>query len=247
MANSIAESYDPEECPSVITVNKDALLRRTSHAVLGELAAYFEFLRQSLRNIVIDAEQYKTQARLLYKESFWETFVTKAMSERRVETQIWDFKNTLEMWHCDAEKKTDFQIDFAEHVASFANADGGILIIGITDKFPRKPVGIKDLENKIKSAKLALNTFIQRPCSVHFQQITLKDSNSKYFNCLIIAIADASSVVKVKHKDGKFSYPLRQGTGKIRSDFETISSSKKRGIQHDNYDFLQSLEDFIKG
>jgi hypothetical protein len=248
IASDIAEGYDPEERPSTITVPADTLLARTSRDVLRRFATYFEFIRQSLRNIIIDTEQCRTEARLLYNESFWERFVTKAMGSRRVETQLWDFKETLEMWHCKPEKKTDFEIDFAEQVASYANTDGGVLIIGITDEVPRKIVGVQDLENKIKSAKDTLDKFIQSPYSVHFQQIILNDDGNKECDCLIIAIAKASHVVEVKDQEGKFSYPVRQGTGRGRSSLEAIYSSKRDvGIQHDNYNFLSSLSAFVDG
>ncbi|HVP92670.1 MAG TPA: RNA-binding domain-containing protein, partial [Acidobacteriota bacterium] len=157
MLSDIVESYDPENRPKDIKVPEDAFLIRITRDVLSHLATYFEFIRQSLRNILIDAEKYRTEARLLYNLEFWKRFVRKAMDGQIVETQLWDFKNTLEMWHCQPEKKTEWEIDFAEQVGSYANADGGVLIMGITDKFPRTVVGIEDLENKIKSAKDALN------------------------------------------------------------------------------------------
>lgn len=246
IASSIADSFDPEERPATIDVPKDVLLERTSRLVLNKLATYFEFIRQSLRNILLDIDKFKTEDRLLYNEPFWMRFVTKAMSNKRVETELWDFKETLRMWHCTGDKKIAFEIDFAEQVGSYANAKGGVLIIGITDEFPRKIVGVLDLESKIKSAKAALDKYINSPYSVHFQQIVLKDDTGKDCDCLIVAIADASHVVAVKDKQGKFSYPVRQGTGKNRSSFEAISLSKREvGIQHDNYKFLSSLDAFV--
>ena len=248
IASDIADGYDPEERPLTITVPEDTLLTRTSRDALRRFAIYFEFIRQSLRNVIIDTEQCKTEARLLYNESFWERFVTKAMGGRRVETQLWDFKKTLEMWHCTPDRKIDFEIDFAEQVGSYANTNGGVLIIGITDEFPRRVVGVQDLENKIKSAKAALARFIDSSYSIHFQQIVLKDDTGRDCDCLIVAIAKASHVVAVKDQQGKFSYPVRQGTGRSRSSFEAISISKRAvGIQHDNYNFLSSLAAFVSG
>lgn len=67
----------------------------------------------------------------------------------RVEDQLWDFTQTLEMW-----KATDFnikqkrKIEFCEDIAGFANAQGGVIILGITDKIPRKKIGLKKLKKK---------------------------------------------------------------------------------------------------
>jgi hypothetical protein len=90
-------SFEPEECP--ISVPKKELIFHTSREALDELATYFEFLRNSLRNILLDIEKYRIQTEPLTKESFWRSFITKAMDDRRIEVQLWDFKETFEMWH----------------------------------------------------------------------------------------------------------------------------------------------------
>lgn len=247
IAADIYDSIDPEDrWPSGDPVPRKKLLTRTSHKVLSELATYFEFIRNSLRNILIDIDKYKDQERLLNNESFWLRFVTKAKADGRVETQLWDFKKTLEMWHCQPDKKTEFEIDFSEQVCSYANTNGGVLIIGITNELPRKVVGIEDLENKIKATKTALDRFIQNAVPVHFQQIRLKDESGKDCDCLIIAIAQTENVVQVKNQQGWVSYPIRQGTGKGRGNPDTIRQSKAL-IEHDNYNFIKSLDAFVSG
>ena len=149
---NIADSIDPEYRSS-ISVPEQRLLIQTSHKILDELADYFEFLRQSLRNVILEIKKYKAQTELLYRESFWRPFIIKAMSQNRIETQLWDFKETLEMWHVKHKEKEEAELKFAEQIAAFANTNGGVLIIGITDKPPRKIIGVQDLENKIYFTK----------------------------------------------------------------------------------------------
>ena len=245
MASDIADSYDPEDRPSSISVDKRALLTRTSYHVLGEFAAYFEFIRQSLRNIMLEVDQYMTEARLLYDESFWIRFTLKAMADGRVETQLWDFKNTLEMWHCASEKKIAAEIEFAEDVAGFANANGGLLIIGISDKLPRKIIGITNIEEKINSINPILSRYVQNNMPLHLQQIRLKDENGKDCDCLIIVVAQTKNVIEVKNQQGWSSYPLRVGAAKTKGKLEWIRQSKA-GIFHHNYNFVPaSLVTFV--
>lgn len=67
--DEIAESID-DEYQGLIWVPKQRVLNRTLPAVLDELATYFEFLRQSLRNIILEIEKYNDQMKLLSRESF---------------------------------------------------------------------------------------------------------------------------------------------------------------------------------
>jgi hypothetical protein len=244
----IYDSLDPEEeWPTSDPVSRETLLVQTAHKVFDELATYFEFIRNSLKNIALEIEKYNDQARLLYNESFWSQFVTKALADSRVETQLWDFKTTLEMWHCPKEKKQEFEVAFAEQVSSYANSSGGALIIGITNEPPRKVVGIQNLENKMKSAKSVLDRCTSGNAGfVHFQQIRLKDESGQERDCLVIAIAQTKNVIQVKDQHGKFSCPTRQATGLHRGTYDEVLQSKT-SVLYDNYNFVRNLKVFLDG
>jgi hypothetical protein len=247
IAADIYDSIDPEdEWPTSDPVSEKTLLTQTSHKVFGELATYFEFIRNSLRNIVLEVEMNNDQARLLYNESFWSRFVTKAMTDNRVETQLWDFKSALEMWHCK-EGKPEFEVAFSEQASSYANSNGGVLMIGITNETPRKVVGIEDLENKMKFTKSALDRCTGGNAGfVHFQQTRLKDESGQERDCLVIAIAQTKKVVQVKDQQGRFSCPTRQATGLHRSEYNEVLQSKA-SVLYDNYNFLSGLSAFLDG
>ncbi len=116
--------------------------------VLRELAVFFELLRNSFNNTILEAEQYNQEISLLNNDEFWIKFITKA--RKITETKFWDFKQTLNMWEVDSSLKTKEQIEFCEQIAAYANKNGGILIIGITDKL-REVVGVIDIETKMKT------------------------------------------------------------------------------------------------
>jgi len=242
--HDIYESTDPEY-QGPISVPNQRLLVQSSHKILDEFATYFEFLRQSLRNIILEIMRYNAHTQLLNRESFWRSFITKVMSQNKLETQLWDFKTSLEMWHRRHREKEEAKFRFCEQIAAFANTDGGVLIVGISDKPPRKIVGVKDLENKIKFTKQTIQGHINYDTDfTNFQQIVIKDENGKEKRCLKIAIAQTKDVIGVRDKSGKFSYSIRLETGLDRSDYDKIKYSKTN-TSNDNYNFLIYLEDFL--
>lgn len=235
----IAESVDPEFLCSISVSDEDVLVR-TSYKIRDELAEYFEYIRQSLRNILLDINKYNAQTKLLYNESFWQSFVKKAV-DIIIERQLWDFKETFEMWHMKNREKQDAEIKFCEQIAAYANERGGVLIVGITDKIPRKIKGVEDLENKLKFTKSTIKRYINYANEFfHFQLIALKDDVGIDKNCLIIAIAQTKDVISVKDNSEKYSYPIRSETGLDRVDYETIKKSKIF-VHHNNYDFILNL------
>ncbi len=58
----IAESVDPEFLSSISVSDEDVLVR-TSYKIRDELAEYFEYIRQSLRNILLDINKYNAQTK----------------------------------------------------------------------------------------------------------------------------------------------------------------------------------------
>lgn len=240
ICSDMADSINPEYLGSC-SPSEESLLVQTSYKIRDELAEYFEFIRQSLRNILLDISKYNAQTKLLYQESFWQSFIKKAV-EIKIENQLWDFKETFEMWHMKNKDKEDAEIKFCELIAGFANAKGGVLIVGITNKIPREIKGIEDdLESKLKFTKSTIQRYVNSTNDfVHFQPTTLKDDAGTDRDCLIIAIAQTKDVITVRDKSGKFSCPVRSETGLDRVDYEKVKQSKIH-VLHDNYDFILNL------
>ena len=239
--DEIASSTDPEyEGP--ISVPKGRLLTQTSHKILDELSTYFEFLRQSLRNIVLDIKKYNARSKLLFRESFWKSFIEEAMKVHRIENQLWDFKETLEIWIPTHQQREKANIKFCEQIDALANASGGVLIVGVTDKFPRSITGIQNLENKAKHAKQVLKRHINHDIDfLHFQQVLMRYEDGSQKNCLVIAVQQTKEVIAVRDDTGKYSYPVRSETGIDKSDYKTIRK-RKNTVRHDNYYFISNFE-----
>jgi DNA-binding transcriptional regulator/RsmH inhibitor MraZ len=151
------EGVHPEEVgwDYVPAISEGRVVRMAAIEIYDNCAVYFSELRRSLWNIVLDAKKMKQQFALFNSEKFWQGFIPKAAKTKMSEPQLWDFKETLTIWHVNEEEaRKKARITFAEDVASFANASGGVLIVGVTDK--REIAGIgdgKDVENRVKAAR----------------------------------------------------------------------------------------------
>ncbi len=242
------EGVDPEEVgwDYAPAISERRVARMAAIEIYDNCAVYFSELRRSLWNIVLDSKKMKQQFALFNSEKFWQDFIPKAVKAKMSEPQLWDFKETLTIWHAkeeEARKKARFT--FAEDVASFANASGGGLIVGVTDK--REIVGIgdgKDVENRLKAARDVLTTHLRYDNDiVSFRQVNVGEAGKEKL-CLVIVISKAYKPVAVRTDDGRFSYPVRNETGITRVDAEKLSN--RIHAKSDNRDFMNELEQFAR-
>ncbi len=172
--------------------------------------------------------------------------IIKASKVKTAEPQLWDFKETLAVWHVknDPERRLA-KVAFAEDVASLANTSGGVLVIGVNDK--REIVGISDgrnLENCLKVASDVLEEFLEYDREiVTFRQVGIGKECDTI--CLIVVVSQACSSVGVSDGEGRFSYPVQRETGigrVARGETPAIKSHRKS----DNRDFLTVLKQFTR-
>ena len=161
----------PEQVPEGgIEIPVDEVVLRASSKAYDECATYFAFIRDSLKNILLDIEKYRAQQNLLLSDAFWRAFIQRAIGTRKTENILWDFKKTLPMWHiARADEKERAKVTFAEDVAAFANARGGVLVVGVTNE--REIVGVGDgreLESRVRFAAdvLAKHLEVRSPACV---------------------------------------------------------------------------------
>ncbi len=248
------EGVDPSDVRiGPIRIPERHIIARAAYEAFEDLATYFEHIQKSLRNILLEIEKYKSQRELIASEAFWRKFIPKAMEASRVESQLWDFKETLELWHAkDPTEKTKHAVAFCEQVACYANADGGVLILGVTNTPPREVVGIgknlAEIEARLKHLSTVLPNHITYPRDyLHFQQVVLTDELGAPRTCLVIVIAQTAEAVAVAFDRGggpDYTYPVRRETGleKVAPwDLHLL----KRHVKSDNFDFVQRLEQFV--
>ena len=197
----------------------------------------------------LNISEYEKQRELLYSEKFWQTFIRKAVEPQKIENRLWDFKKTFEMWHVPSENKEQEQIKFCEKVTSFANADGGVLIVGISDETQREIIGfddMKDLENKVEDCHNIILRWT-RPKKKFFdiQQVVINDDEGKPKSCFIVAVAQTKDAMGVMQKNGAIIYKVRGQTGSTSADPDKIKKQKEN-VRQKNYNFLYKLKEYCK-
>ena len=127
------------------------------------------------------------------------------------------------MWSVSGKGKEDAVVKFCGYIAAFANAKGGVLIVGISNERPRKVVGIEDLENRLKYTKdVILGQMKFDSDFTYFKTVSMKDGSREKV-CLVIAVAETKNVVSII---GQSLCPIRVQTGISWRACEEIRNSK---------------------
>jgi hypothetical protein len=149
-----------------LLIPMDRILRRAANRAIEECIIYFSELRDSLRDIVIHVGKREDTENIVNSDAFWRSFISKATVQARIEHELWDFKETLTMWHAaNADGRAQAKVKTAEDIAAFANAHGGCLLVGIRDDKTITGIGDteRDRENRVKTLSDALAELIQYP------------------------------------------------------------------------------------
>jgi Putative DNA-binding domain len=238
---------DDEEEP--LQIPMDRILRRTANRAIEECIIYFSELRDSLRDIVVHIGKRVDTENIVNSDAFWRSFISKATVQGRIEHELWDFKETLTMWHAvSADVRARAKVTTAEDIAAFANADGGCLLVGIRDDKTIAGIGDteRDRENRVKSLNDALAELIQYPRQMwKVHQLLANGADGKEKLCLVVIAARACEPVGVKGANGSYTYPVRHGTGIAREDPEKLRDARIHD-KNDNFDFLVRLRQFVR-
>lgn len=242
------DSVDPE-CHGEIHVQKSALIKKTAFDVYFDCSVYFDEIRQSLRNVLLDVDKFEKERNLAESDGFWRDFIVKAANWKGAEPQLWDFKETLPMWHTnDSGARQAAKVEFGQDIAAFANTTGGVLVIGVADK-TRQIVGISgsrtELENRLKFISDVFATIVEHGARItKVRQVSMKVIGEDKI-AIVILVAQASEVIGVDNGAGHYSFPVRRETGKALVSKGEIADTKGF-IERDNYDFLKTLATFVR-
>ena len=99
VGDGIWSSTDPEDMEGRegIEIPIASVVVFAAREAYEECAVYFTYVRDSLRNILLDIEKLEEQRELMHSEAFWRNFILKAVQTKKTEAQLWDFKETLTM------------------------------------------------------------------------------------------------------------------------------------------------------
>ncbi len=243
------ELYEANPEGSSITVPEHRIVARTTSAARDYLQTYIVEVRDSLDNVLHEIEKFLLQNTLLASDRFWERFIRAAAKSLKVEPVLWDVKETLEMWHTkDAKAKIDAEVKFAEAVASLANANGGVLLIGITNN--REIAGMlgssSEQERRITYAQEVIARRLNAPPDlVRFLQIPMMGTQGTQVVCLAVIVGQSREPISVDVGEKRYSWPARRVAGLERMDQNALVYAKMQ-VHIDNFDFLEDADRFVR-
>lgn len=204
------------------------------------MLTYFRSLKSCLENVLLEIEHLYDLENSAHDEDFWREFIKISASSGKAESDLYDFKETLQYWRVAKVETESAKIKFAMDVAAFANNHGGALIIGVRDGANREITGVpflnKELENKIKSISQVLDQYLNRDkvtdrvCQVEI------DGHL----CIVIVIAQSKEVIRVRTLEGHFVYPLRRACESVGVEPDEVLN-KKRHVKRHSYLFIREL------
>lgn len=226
------------------TRSDDTIRLQISFEIREKFHQFIENLRKAIQNIALECEKIDRPYELLKSRNFWQKNIHKII-ELPVEGKFWDFKQTLEIWQSRHQEKEKAKFEFCEDIASLANSDGGVLIIGVSDEKPRKIYEIKSIEDKLKTTKeLIQEKTVYENDYTFFVPFYAENDTKKL--CLVIGVAQTKKAVAVRSPESTFSWPVRIETGKKRREEKSINENKKKVVR-DNADFMIYLEKDVIG
>jgi hypothetical protein len=241
----ILEQFVSDEMGWIPELSDSNILPRTNWYVHEALVAFFQNIRNSLRNILLDIDKCASERQLLHSEAFWRRFILAAAKTKKNEPQLWDFKETLDLWHAKGKGRNSAKVKLAEDVASFANTEGGVLVVGVTND--RQVVGIpaEKAESWFKTARevLAERLDYSAEC-VSFQQVVMAAHTGGDALCLVIATAKTRLAVGVSDGAAHYTYPVRRETGVARVS-RSIIQSAKLPLTGDSHDYIKALQQVV--
>jgi len=230
--------YDNESISSIYMVQKEineSLVYKVPKDKINEVSEELEY----------DFNEIEKDIALFQSDTLLREVILRIIEKKPTESKLWDVKKTCDMWHCDVLIKAKKQMDFCEDIISFANSEGGLIIIGITDK-DRNIIGLNKVEDKLQDIDRVITRWIKPKFDFYkIRDIILeKDKTKKKQPCIIIAIAQTKKPLYIRKDNGINIYKIRGQTGKKPSDSEDIEKLKKPVI-YTNYRFLKRLKENI--
>lgn len=224
--SDLMEEHADEWEDTDVAMPLDELLRHAHTLIRERLIGYFIGVRDSIRYLDKLCQQYFSQENLHSDSRFLRRLIRKVCTiPPPVETEVWDAKALLNVWHMPANDRELGVVQFAEDVAAFANRRGGILIIGVSDS--RSVVGVTDVENRVKHIANMIRTQTDlREDVIRVHALDVEVIAGDIRTCLVIVVGRTIAPVGVRQRNGHFSYPRRVGAGVERVSRDDIAAEK---------------------
>jgi len=176
---------------------------------------------------------------------FWKSFIVYTINNS--ESLYWDCKKIFQFWKVPNKKKKakkGAQIKACSNIISFANSEGGIIFLGISDELPRKIKGIKNIEAKKNSIIDLLNKYTNNLAHlIKFHEFTYSNGRDSS-KILILIIPQSKEVVELKLDNINYRIPVRIGAKTDYKNYQDLNA-RKSSIEENNIKFIKKLSNLI--
>lgn len=234
-----------EQVPTKIALDSLDSIRSLKREFNDELKSRkYSPLMRFIKRENTETSEEQSMINLIFNRNLWKNFIRKNL--KTVEGDFWDFKQTLNLWQTkDKKTMTKSKLKLCRQVCSYANAKGGVIIIGVTDKVPRKIIGLEDVENKKKNLHQVIHEYVTK-FKPFFEVIDVNFfEDNTIRTCLIIVIQQTKNVKQVYNKrDGAIYFSIREAAGTIKNlspDEVELLKEEKKSVNKNNYYFIKAL------
>ena len=181
--------------------------------------------------------------RKLFPDKFWRDFLSYIIEKDLEEDLYWDFKGKcfflktqnqqvhLKKQIGDINKTQNYEI--LKHISAFSNADSGVLIFGISNKRPRRPLGIQDCERCLTKIYDLIEKYLTPRLKIFYKIVEFQHKGEVY-PILFVLIPKAPDIIGIKEYKHKYglSYCLREGPSSriIKNSFKLQVLMKEKEV-----------------
>lgn len=191
------------------------------------------------------SRELNTPRMLIKDNKFWNSFIDHTLNNS--EMQYWDCKEIFQFWKIPSkskEAKRENEIKACSNIISFANADGGVIFIGISNELPRKIIGVDNIEDKKNSLIDALNKYSHGMSDlIEFYEFNYSNGKSSK-KILIIIIQQSSDVIELKLNDKDYCIPVRIAAKTVYKNYRDLSA-RQYTIKENNIDFVMEMHHLL--
>jgi hypothetical protein len=208
-------------------------------------AEYWDDIWRSMDRIMERGEACERQAGLVRDGAFWDRFLSKAILRHPppFEPRLWDVKETLELFSTHGRVKEEKSAQFAERVVTFANCDGGVILIGVSDGPIRLAKGVEKPAERVAHLEELIHRLTNLPPSTYHVVPFAHVSGGSTVHCIAVVIAQTKDPAWARLVTGVPSFATRGFGTTVKSDVARVRQDKhRREVGMDNFDFVHEVE-----
>jgi hypothetical protein len=209
--------------------NNFVILFLTYNKILNTFRQTIQYFRDAIVRLKGMAETILRQYRYIQDNDFIKWMINNVLTSEINETNYFDLKENIPWWsdRLNNSKEKDKKIKFVEHITSFANSKGGMIIIGVNDAF--ELIGLKYNERQLEEKVNQFQSDIEHITGLKFaleisSWIKIIDcgESDNIVKIIVILIPQTNYYIAVNG-----DYFIRGSSGKIK-----INDPSKIQVEH---------------